>query len=109
MRLLVLVMVTVFFAGCGAVVGDACTVNTECGPGVCIQASYAPGGVCTLKCEPLTSACPAGSACVSRLIDFETAGCLRTCQKDADCRTGYSCRPDRDGLTSACIGVVGFP
>ncbi len=91
---------------CGPVVGDPCTVNTECGAGVCLNRDFAPGGLCTVTCG---AACPAGSTCVTHVIDGDTAGCLHSCAKDADCRTGYVCRVERDSLTKVCVGTSGVP
>ena len=87
---------------CGPVIGDPCTVATECGPGVCLNRAIAPGGYCALACTVGGAACPAGSACVARAIDDDTAGCLRICTKDADCRTGYTCRTEEGN--SVCLG-----
>ena len=94
-------------SACAPIIGDACTVNTECGKGVCIQASFAPGGLCSLNCN--AAACPAGSTCVTHVIDSDTAGCLLSCTKDEDCRSGYVCRVERDSMTKVCVGTSGVP
>ncbi len=104
-RLLTFVMALSLFA-CGPVVGDPCTVASDCGPGVCLNRDFSPGGLCTLTCTVGGTACPAGSACVSRVIDNDTAGCLRLCTKDADCRGGYTCRTENGN--SVCLGPGGL-
>lgn len=92
--------------GCGAVIGDPCTVNTECGPGVCLNRDFAPGGLCSLVCTVGGAACPAGSACIAGAVDRDTAGCLLSCAKDADCRTGYLCREESG--SRVCVGPSGL-
>lgn len=104
-RLLVLLM-SLGLSACGPIVGDPCTVASECGPGVCLNRDSAPGGLCSLACTVGGAACPAGSACVPRAIDGDTAGCLRTCAKDSDCRSGYTCRTE-DGHP-VCLGPGGL-
>lgn len=108
MSRLLCVFGVVLLAGCGPVMGDACTVNTDCGPGVCLNRDFAPGGLCSLTCTPGGPACPAGSTCVTGVIDGDTAGCLRSCTQDTDCRTGYVCRVERESLTKVCIGTAGL-
>ena len=100
---------TLFLAGmalglgaCGPVIGDPCTVARDCGPGVCLNRAIAPGGSCSLKCTVGGAACPAGSVCVAQVIDGDTAGCLRACAKDADCRSGYTCRTENG--SAVCLG-----
>lgn len=105
-RALLLTILFAGLAGCGPIIGDACTVNTECGKGVCLNADFAPGGLCTLTCG---SGCPAGSTCVDRVIDRDTPGCMLSCTKDSDCRTGYVCRVERDSRTAVCVGTAGVP
>ena len=100
MRLLALTLMAL--CACGPVIGDPCTVNTECGPGVCLNRDFAPGGVCSKTCTPGGAACPAGSVCVERAVDGDTAGCLLGCAKDAECRTGYTCRSE--GGDKVCLG-----
>jgi hypothetical protein len=95
-------------AACGPVMGDPCTVNTECGPGVCLNQAFAPGGMCSLTCTPGGKTCPSGSTCVSGVIASDTPGCLKSCSKDADCRSGYVCRTEHDSLTKVCIGTAGL-
>ena len=100
-RLLTFVMSLSFWA-CGPVIGDRCTTNPECGDGVCRNGEVAPGGLCTRVCTAGGTACPAGSVCIARAVDGDTAGCLLSCGKDADCRMGYSCRTQNG--SSVCLG-----
>lgn len=109
MRIWIRVLAFVCLAGCGPVIGDPCTVNTECGPGVCLNRDFAPGGLCSLVCTVGGSACPAGSVCVTRAVDGDTAGCMRSCEKAADCRDGYECRVERESMTRVCVAAVGIP
>ncbi|MFO0594339.1 MAG: hypothetical protein U0228_03520 [Myxococcaceae bacterium] len=109
MRLVLQALALTCLVGCAPVIGDACTVNTECGKGVCIQAAFAPGGLCSLNCTSTGGTCPAGSTCVTHVIDADTAGCLLSCTKDQDCRTGYVCRVERDSQTKVCVGTSGVP
>lgn len=102
--LLALVVMT----GCGPVVGDPCTVATECGKGVCLTQPFAPGGLCSVVCSD-TVACPNGSTCVSHAISSDTPGCMKSCNADTDCRTGYVCRVERDSSTKVCVGTAGVP
>lgn len=103
------VLVVLGLSACGPVIGDACTVNTECGPGVCVNRDFAPGGLCSLVCTPgATSACPAGSVCVTAVVDGDTAGCMRSCDADSDCRSGYACRAERQSATKICVGPSGL-
>lgn len=100
MRLLALTLMAL--CACGPVIGDPCTVATQCGPGVCLNRDFAPGGLCSRACTAGGTACPAGSVCVERAIDSDTAGCLLKCAKDADCRPGYTCRNEADN--QVCLG-----
>lgn len=93
--------------GCGPVVGDPCTVNTQCGPGVCLNRDFAPGGMCSLVCAS-NAQCPAGSVCVADAVDRTTSGCLLSCLQDSDCRSGYVCRVERESSTKVCVGSSGI-
>lgn len=106
---LLLVLMLLGLSACGPVIGDACTVNTECGPGVCVNRGFAPGGLCSLACSPgAANACPVGSTCVTGVIDGDTAGCLLSCNSDKDCRAGYVCRSERQSATKICVGPDGL-
>lgn len=94
---------------CGPIIGDPCTVNTECGPGVCLNRDFAPGGLCSVVCTPGNqNSCPAGSVCVTGVVDGDTPGCLKSCASDRDCRAGYVCRTERQSTTPVCIGPDGL-
>ena len=91
-------------AGCGPTMGDPCTTNKECGPGVCLQRDFTPGGYCSLGC----GSCPTGSVCVKEALGKDTPGCMRSCLKQSDCRDGYVCRLERDSETAICVGPQGI-
>ena len=101
-----LVVASLGLAACGPVIGDPCTVNTDCGPGVCLNRDFAPGGMCSKACTVGGAACPAGSVCVETAVSRDVPGCMLTCAKDADCRTGYQCKTE--GGHSICIGPAGL-
>lgn len=106
---LLMVLAMLGLSACGPVIGDACTVNTECGPGVCVNRGFAPGGLCSQACTPgATNTCPAGSVCVTNVIDGDTAGCLLSCASDKDCRAGYLCGTQRQSETKVCVGTSGL-
>ena len=105
-RLLSLCVVATLSA-CGAVVGDACTVNSDCGPGICLNRDSTPGGMCSVACTA-GSTCPAGSQCVSQLVDSDTAGCAHGCSKDTDCRSGYFCGVGPQPGARVCLGPSGI-
>jgi serine protease len=97
--------------GCGPTIGDPCTTNSECGPGVlCLNKDFSPGGYCTISCkadDTAASICPTGSTCVRDALAKNSAACFRTCLRQTDCRAGYSCR-SVNGSASICVGAVGF-
>jgi hypothetical protein len=88
-----------YFGGSGgggtatAWIGDACTVDGNCGytGGVC--ATNYPGGLCTTTC---TTDCPSDPTRVASFCaDFSGQGgyCLPVCNPAASaCRTGYACQ-----------------
>lgn len=108
MTRLTFALATLLLTACGPVIGDPCTVNTDCGSAVCMNKSFAPGGLCSLACTVGGTACPAGSTCVKGVIDGDTPGCLRTCTKDEECRSGYVCRVENDSLAKVCVGTAGL-
>jgi hypothetical protein len=95
-------------SGCGAIIGDPCTTERDCGPGVCLNRDFAPGGYCSLRCTRGGPVCPAGSVCVESALSRDTAGCMRSCRTSADCRAGYVCKTERDSPTPICIGPEGI-
>lgn len=106
----ILILGLVGLVGCGPTIGDPCTTNTDCGPGVlCINKDYSPGGYCTISCklqEP-NDTCPTGSTCVKDGLGRNTAACFRMCNRQTDCRNGYACRPV-NGSVNICVGAAGF-
>jgi hypothetical protein len=91
-------------AGCKPEIGDECSVSTDCstsGDRLCDTTQ--PGGYCTIfNCEPGT--CPSEAVCIgfqtstSKVCEdpqaedrLQRTYCLRNCDTDGDCRSGYSC------------------
>lgn len=94
--------------GCGATVGDACTVDDQCGDqGFCINQEYTPGGYCSQSCVPgKDDTCPSGSTCVSEGAAKDVSACFLKCGSDADCRTGYKCVGNFKGNPAAvCVNA----
>ncbi len=100
-RLLVLPLL---LTACLPTVGDACTTDDDCGPGVCVNESLAPGGLCSRLCGGIREACPSGTECVADVVDGNRYGCLLNCQSAADCREGYECRTTRGSANTVCVG-----
>ncbi len=96
-------------AACGPTVGDPCTVAKECGPGLCVNRSFAPGGYCTQACTlGAANACPAGTVCVADAIGRDSPGCMRSCSHQRECREGYVCQVEKDSATPICVGPQGI-
>jgi hypothetical protein len=89
---------------CAPKIGDDCSSSTDCsqnGDRLCDTTQ--PGGYCTVfNCEPDT--CPEEAQCVAfdQTLDpacvdpqswarFERTFCMRRCDNDGDCRSGYVC------------------
>ena len=87
MRLLLAALVLSFAAlqACTAIVGDACTTQTDCGRTMFCEQSL-PDGYCTLK-DCLDTGCPSEGICIS--FDADTSWCMAICDADGDCRDGY--------------------
>jgi len=94
------------FVGCKPEIGDDCGVSTDCSAaGERLCDITMPGGYCTIfNCEPGT--CPEESVCVNWNSQqstvagcadpqagsrFERVFCMRKCESNDDCRTGYEC------------------
>ena len=87
--------------GCKPKIGEDCATSTDCsisGDRLCDVTQ--PGGYCTVfNCEPNT--CPTEAACVafsegtcstaSSSTRFRRTFCMRECEDDSDCRSGYQC------------------
>jgi hypothetical protein len=117
-RLLVLALLLV--VGCTPQIGDTCTVSTDCsqlGDRLC-DASQ-PDGYCTVfNCEPDTCPTDGNGVCVAFFpqLDpacggadsaqsprFERTFCMRGCDSDSDCRSGYACVAPSDPSRNAQI------
>ena len=91
-------------SGCTPSIGDGCLISTDCstrGDRVCDTSQ--PAGYCTvLGCR--ADSCPDDAACV--LFEARVPGCgpdgrdlsrvgrslcVKTCDEDTDCRSGYRC------------------
>lgn len=108
MKKLSALVLLAFMTACGPTVGDACTTSSDCGPGTCLNRAWAPGGYCTTGCNLDNDLCPSGTTCVRGAIDGDLAGCMRSCQRDTDCRAGYQCRTERNSLTPVCVANAGL-
>ena len=76
--------------GCSAIVGDACTTQTDCGSSMYCELSL-PDGYCTLR-DCVDRDCPDEGVCVRFSVDVSY--CMLLCESDADCRDGYRCVKD---------------
>ena len=100
-------------AGSGRI-GDTCTSETDCtqtpGSPFC-QAGFWPDGYCldgtggaASNCDtgdPLGS-CSDGCSVCTTIPYFNAARCVRRCETNSDCRTGYTCQPADDATYSWC-------
>ncbi|MFP6686574.1 MAG: hypothetical protein VB934_17775, partial [Polyangiaceae bacterium] len=92
--------------GCTPKVGDSCDTAVDCSTlGDRLCDTNQPGGYCTIfNCEP--DGCPDEAACVAFDIELDPACgplddahaprfgrtfCMRVCEADDDCRSGYKC------------------
>ena len=93
-------------AGCAPKIGKSCTLSTDCsqlGDRLCDTTQ--PQGYCTIfNCEPDT--CPeavcvgfdsqidpaCGGTQANQASRFERTFCMKGCNDDSDCRTGYRCQ-----------------
>jgi hypothetical protein len=104
--LLVVAQLALVLAACTPQIGDPCSVSTDCsatGDRLCDTTE--PGGYCTIfNCEPGT--CPDEAICVAfdtyissapgcnnpqTSPRFERTFCMRKCESNSDCRSGYEC------------------
>ena len=86
-RLIVLSLLALALGACGAVVGDSCTMDTDCGAGLACDTTF-PDGYCTLaQCDAL--GCSDSGVCVH--FDAYTSYCMAPCESSSDCRAGYTC------------------
>lgn len=107
-RLLLALLLTL---GCSPEIGDECSTSTDCsqsGDRLCDVSQ--PGGYCTMfNCEP--GDCPDEASCVIfgvtpstlpgcedpfGVTPYQRSFCLKTCESDGDCRSGYECANFKD-------------
>lgn len=107
-RLLLALLLTL---GCSPEIGDECATSTDCsqsGDRLCDITQ--PGGYCTMfNCEP--GDCPDEASCVifgvapstlpgcedpHGVTPYQRSFCLKTCDNDDDCRSGYECANFKD-------------
>jgi hypothetical protein len=107
-RLLLALLLTL---GCSPEIGDECSTSTDCsqsGDRLCDITQ--PGGYCTMfNCEP--GDCPDEASCVIfgvtpstlpgcedpfGVTPYQRSFCLKTCESDGDCRSGYECANFKD-------------
>lgn len=107
-----LVFALAFPAACKKVIGDSCSVNSDCsisGDRVCDLSQS--GGYCTVPaCEP--DSCPDNGVCV--YFDAHTPRlrrryCMAGCRGDDDCNSGYRCQPSDPPACLASAPAVPGP
>jgi hypothetical protein len=75
------------FGACAPIVGDACEDQTDCGQRLYCELAM-PGGYCTQR-NCLASPCPEEGVCIR--FNADVSYCMKPCQSDSDCRSGYEC------------------
>ncbi|GAB5547438.1 MAG: hypothetical protein SangKO_071980 [Sandaracinaceae bacterium] len=80
-----------------AALGDPCTEPEDCdADGWCVRERDRgwPGGACTIfRCNEVDdTGCEGDAHCVFHF--YRDPICVDGCEADADCRSGYACRPD---------------
>ena len=102
-------LVALFSFGCQRVIGDECTLSTDCsqrGDRQCDTSQ--PGGYCTIQgCRK--NSCPDEGICVTFRAqvpgcDYDDRSgarlgrsyCVKYCEADTECRAGYICRDPRE-------------
>ena len=122
--LLLSVLTATLALGCKPEIGDECSVSTDCsntGDRLCDTTQ--PGGYCTIfNCEPGT--CPEEAICVAFYTStslvckdpqdeprLQRTFCLRNCDGNDDCRSGYSCEDmgDKNNPWGAEVVEYGSP
>ena len=94
---------------CGPTIGDPCTTAADCNNAVCVSTKdWAPGGYCTSTCKTDDpNSCPSGTICVRDALGRNAPGCFRLCDKQSECRNGYTCRSENSS-PNICVGAIGF-
>ncbi len=98
--------------GATKLVGEACTLSTQCMDGTCYTVTPFTGGYCSKQCTSQGD-CPSGSLC-GRNPSGSGSICLATCASAGSatgCRTGYVCdkNPTLSGggaCTPSCAGAT---
>jgi hypothetical protein len=88
----------------GTSVGNYCATDAECGDGhICHNvnagSAWVPDGYCMIagayggmaSCVGDDGTCPAGTLCSPMPWSRIPGVCMRACQDNGDCRTGYAC------------------
>jgi hypothetical protein len=102
-----ILMLSFSAAACRPEIGEACDVSADCAESserICDPTQ--PGGYCTIfNCEP--GGCPEEAICIAfgselSLVDgckdangrsrFRRTFCMKSCEANDDCRSGYLCR-----------------
>jgi hypothetical protein len=110
-KMLAVVALGLAAAGCGSSVGNACTVDKDCGLGedaFCITGkSELPGGYCSKACVPGDDkTCPSDATCVREGSSKSVSACYSRCDKNEDCRGGYKCVGGVHGNPNkVCVGL----
>lgn len=76
---------------CGVPLGAPCTMDAQCGPGVCLRDFVGPwpGGACAIP-EPPPSGCRQRGSVLLRDIEYpERAFWINACERSADCGRGF--------------------
>lgn len=99
--------VALFATGCGPTIGDPCTTDSDCGDGLCVNESWAPGGYCSRRCGATADKpeCPRGSVCVPGSLNLSDSACFLSCDKTEDCRSGYTCSAELVSEQRVCEGT----
>ena len=84
---LVVLALAVNTAACAAGVGDACSVNSDCGSGRICDTSQ-PNGYCTVS-NCVRNGCPGNAVCIE--YADQVSYCMQRCGPFAFCRDGFSC------------------
>jgi hypothetical protein len=96
----------VMAAGCGPTMGDPCTSEKDCAGQLCLNRTQLPGGYCSKGCTVTdANTCPAGSTCFANGADVNVPSCFRTCIRNEDCRTGYTCQNVVGSAAPICVGL----
>lgn len=87
---LVSLVLALTVGACGAIVGDDCDNDGDCGAGLVCERSL-PGGYCTVR-DCVINGCPDEGICIP--FDEYTSYCMAPCESAGDCRDGYVCVTD---------------